>query len=200
MPKHSYSTNRPFHLGRRDVFYATAVETMQRSMNEFSDRRLRYALDSAIYCLNSAREHAGLAHLAPHAPTAEKPFLTLLEMLLARLLAGKLLLQAGRQWTREASPIRQFLANQDQPAGIPASLFQTSIPELFREALAFTRAAEVPLRNLHAECLKNFADDDRARYDKAADSLRAHLADTSDQPRPTSFAQTAYPILEMIDG
>jgi hypothetical protein len=200
MPKQCYNLNRPFHLGRRDVFYETAVSTMRLSMEESSARRLRQRLDLVLYCLHSALEHGSLAHQAQRAPAEEKPFLQFLEMLLARLQAGRLMLLTSRQWARDNSPVRQFLACQAPAAEVPASALQTSVPDIFRDALAFVRSAAEPLRNLQTACVGKLPSEDRARYEKAAASLRSHLAATADHPRPRTFVQSAYPVLETTDG
>ncbi len=196
MPEHNNNINRSFHLGRRDVFYETAVEIMRRCVKETTARHLARGLDNALYCLHSALEHAFLAHKARHAPAAEKLFINFLEMLLARLQAGRFMLQSNTHWLSGNSPVRQFLGDQARMLARPIAASQTPIPDMFRDALAFTRAAAKPLQDLQELCMKKFSEEDRSRYEKAAASLREHLAETADQPRPKMFGQSVYPTHE----
>lgn len=164
-------------------------------MDDSSIQSLRKRLDSALYYLYSAQEHASLAHRAQNAPSEEKPFLQFLQMLLDRLLAGKIMLKANTQWTIETSSVRRFLAAQASADDILPSAANISISEIFRDMLGFTRAGAAPFENLRALCIKKLSEEGRVRYEKAASSLRKHLAETKNQPRPMIFAQTAYPIL-----
>lgn len=170
-----YDLNRAVHLARSEVFFDMSVERIRECVQEHAEDQRKAHTEIAIYCLQSALEHATIAAKASHADPREKAFVRLLQMALSFLSSAHALIENEEELQDAESPLRQLL-NLNSDAAEPRQ-FTSSSEQLLQDAVRLLDMAQEPLRDLRRTIANQMDEGDTARHEAARTGLREHYAD-----------------------
>lgn len=175
MEQTTYDSNRAVHLARCEVFFDLSVARVQECIKEHAGRRRKAHMDTAIYFLQSALEHATLASKSSRASPQEKAFVRFLQLVLCHLRSAGALLENEEELKDTGSQLWQFLNRKTGAA--EARKFTRSSEQLLQDVAHLFDMAHEPLRDLRQAITAQMDAGDTARHGAALAGLREHCAE-----------------------
>jgi len=189
-----YDPNRPVHLARSNVFIEKARKQFQECVGKGTQKHCIQMIDSALYYLQSALEHAALAAKSTRTNPMEDSFLAFLRMLVISLYSARLMVENELQLSDHQSPLWQFLHRCGKAR--EAVKFARNGEQLLEDIAHLFRVLQEPFDDLRKSLMESMSADERERYKLAYDDLHAHLAHRNRHPsRVERFFQIFWPIL-----
>jgi len=171
----TYDLNRAAHLARCEVFFDMSVARVQDCMQEHAERRRKAHVETTIYFLQSALEHATLASKSSRASPQEKAFVRFLQLVLCHLRSAGALMENEEELKDTGSQLWQFLSRK---AGAAEALgFSRSSEQLLQDVAHLFAMAHEPLRDLRQAVTAQMDADDAERHRAALTGLREHYKD-----------------------
>lgn len=193
MELHHYDLNRTFHLGRQGVFFEKIAELARSDFSGLSPSEWIEKVDTMLFYLEGAMEHASMAGKAGNPDPIETAFTHFLRALLHRLTALNALMRCALEAEDTQHPLFNMLSQQDPPAEWAILDYMNFGRNILKEILFLFDVAGGQLQAMRKDQIANLAPEEQERYEKAQDSLRKTLA--TDNTRPVrASGQSAYPI------
>lgn len=189
----SYDLNRPVHMGRRDVFLERASELFRRCLKEKTDNKRLQHIETTVYYLRSALEHAVLAAKSSHASPMEESFVLFIRMVLFYLHSALAIIENETQLENKKSPLWKFLHQSGKDA--PTADFARGGEQLLEDVSHLFRMVEEPCSSLQKSLVESMEDQDRTRYDRAYEDLKGHIFSRRHRSHAITYGRTFYPAL-----
>ena len=177
--------NRPVHLARSNAFIEKARNLFQDGMGKAPQKRRIQLIESSLYYLQSALEHASLAAKSTKTRPGEESFMVFIRMVMICIYSARILLDNEIQLADSKSPLWQFLHRCDKTT--QTVKFARSGEQLLEDAGHLFKLSREPAEDLRQTLLENMNDEERARYRLAYEGLNAYLARSRPVPRAERF-------------
>lgn len=171
-PNANSNLNRPVHLGRRDVFLEKAMELFPECLPAAPVKKRLGHIDVVLYYVHSALEPATMAVKAEQADPQEEALIVFLRLVYCYLHSARAMMENESQLDNSRSPLWKFLHRDGK---LESSMnFTRSSEQLLQDVAHLFRMAEEPFRELQKKVGGVMTPEDRARYQRAYDNLKAH--------------------------
>lgn len=186
-----YDINRPVHLARSNAFLEKARRQFQECVGKSPQQHCVQSIDSCLFYLHSALEHASLAAKSTKTNPLEEPFVAFLSMMVTCLYSARLLLESEFQLADHKSHLWQFLHQRGKKQ--ETVKFARSGEQLLEDVAHLFKVAQEPFADLWQSLLESMDDSERARYKLAYENLHAHLLRRHRTTRLERFFQIFWP-------
>lgn len=176
-----YDLNRPVHLARSHAFIEKACRLFQECTGKIPPKRRAQLIESSLYYLQSALEHATLAAKSTQTNPLEKSFAAFIRTMIVCIYSARLLLDNELQLGDSKSPLWQFLHRRGKTT--QTVKFARSGEQLLDDAAHLCKLSVEPVEDLQQALLEDMTDEERVRYKLASERLHAHLTRERRMPR-----------------
>ncbi len=167
--------NRPVHLARRDAYYESAVELLNRPLHGMGLReRIRHA-ERALVLFKTAAQHARFAGRSPLALPQEADFLRFMLLITDQVESLLAMTQQQTHFQLEECFLGQFLQTQPEQLQLLPGHYQRRAEDIQEGICHLLQLAYQPYHDLYQANLTALTEGERVRYQQAYDSFRDDL-------------------------
>ena len=167
--------NRPVHLARRDAYYESAVELLNRPLHGMGLReRIRHA-ERALALFKTAAHHARFAGRSSQALPQEADFQRFMLLVMDQVESLLAMTQQQTHFELEECFLGQFLQTQPEQLQLLPGHYQRRAEDILEGICHLLQLAYQPYHDLYQADLQGLTEGERVRYSQAYDSFREDL-------------------------
>lgn len=170
-----FDINRPVHLARRDIFFERAVELLYAPTRNLDTVLRLQHVEHVLSLLQTADQHAFFGLRSSKATTDEENFLHFLKLVTDNVRSVHAMMGHQLQLESGGGFMGEFLGVGSEESVLPALHYQRRAEDIMQGLWHVLRLAQIPYRSLSDGNQAGFSDEEKSRYEKAAESFRGEV-------------------------